>query len=216
MSAGAVTGAKGVHASIRLLASRLREIEGEGEGVSEEARERRAVVSLGERDENRKLRERLDQLEERNRRLQSLLDPKFPSDAAKSYRDSALEHSYKLPADAGRSVGRLQRSLQQERMEVRVDVLEQHNRSLEQQLFNLRRALAVGGTETSLSPDTSSDAAKERRLSEEEGLFALVSRVLADPITSRQRRLSPAVTEAVSCLGESLSSMVLELKLNAS
>ena len=180
-----------VHDDIGLLAARLREVENSPVKVS-------SVFS--ERDENTKLRVRLDSLEEKNRELQSLLDANLSGHTMEM-------HGYATEADSTRYT-KMSSSLQQERMEVRVDVLENHNRSLEEQLFNLRRSLGVTGREISQSADSVTSVEKARKSSEEERLFALVGRVLADPVTSKQRRINPAVTQAVTALGDSLASMV--------
>ena len=180
-----------VHDDIGLLAARLREVETSPMKVT-------SVVSEG--DENTKLRTRLDSLEEKNRELQSLLDANLSGQAEEI-------HSYATGADYTRYT-KMSSSLQQERMEVRVDVLENHNRSLEEQLFNLRRSLGVTGREISQSDDSVMSVEKVGKNSEEERLFALVGRVLADPVTSKQRRLNPAVSQAVTALGDSIASMV--------
>ena len=202
------TVSEAVHDNIRLLAAKLREVEEFGAGTE------RDPLSQEEREENTKLRARLDRLEEKNRHLQSLLDTSAPAVADLAVRDSLLS-GRDVTKDTAYQFGRMSRSLQQERMEVRIDVLETHNRSLEEQLFSLRRELVVGDRGAFQSAEGAESSEKERKISEEDRLFSLVSRILADPIPSKQRRLNPAVTQAVSSLGESLSSLVLGLQLHS-
>ena len=200
-------GSEAVQDNIRLLAAELRGLE-QAAGWEE-----RPALSREKREENTKLRAKLDGLEANNRQLQALLDFGAPADSAA--RESQLS-GRDVTRDSAYQHGRMSRSLQQERMEVRIDVLETHNRSLEEQLFSLRRELVVGDRGPYPSAEGAESSERERKVSEEERLFALVGRILADPVPSKQRRLNPAVTEAVSSLGESLSSLVRELQLHSS
>ncbi|KAI6653494.1 hypothetical protein LOD99_3390 [Oopsacas minuta] len=183
-----------IHDDIRILAARLRDIESSPV----------AVLSGDVNDENTKLRTRLDYLEDKNRELQSLLDANQPT-------SSDMVSRYSI-ADNTRQYNRMSRSLQQERMEIRVNVLENHNKSLEEQLFSLRRSLGVGEREESQPADNVITTDKTNKFSEEDSLFALVSRMLSDSVTSKQRRLNPAVSDAVTGLGESLASMVADIQ----
>ena len=203
-------GSQAVHDKIKLLAAELRKVEQSVPWTDGSA------PAHKEWEENNKLRARLDALEDKNRQLQAQLDTSVP--LADSVVRESLLSGREVSRDIAYQHGRMSRSLQQERMEVRVDVLETHNRSLEEQLFSLRRELVVGdrGDPPSPSAEGTKSSDRERKISEEERLFALVSRILADPIPSKQRRLNPAVSQAVCSLGDSLSSLVLELQLHSS